>query len=169
MQRPLDLGSYVTVATPEIRPLQRHPSLATLDYVHLRHFPNRVFQADCAICSDGYSANLGFSCKKCSNSIGGIVVAIVFTLVVAVAVIPIVSYLLSPELGPGTKRACIGRLVGYIPLNSIKIVIVAWQIVTQVRSTEKKSTLCRKIETILCKKALTPHLYRSNHKHIEYL
>ena len=110
-------------------------SLGTRPYGYLRHCRNcAVNQADCAICSDGFSGSLGFICKRCSKSIGGIVVAIVFVLAHLVAVILAVSYLLSTELDRGTQtRACVERLMRYIPMQSVKVVIVTWQIVIQVR------------------------------------
>ena len=110
-------------------------SLGTRPFVNIRHYRNcAVNRADCAICSDGFSASLGFICKICSNSIGGIFVAIVFVLVLLVALILAVSYLLSTELDRGTqRRACVERLMRCIPMQSVKIVIVTWQIVIQVR------------------------------------
>ena len=60
--------------------------------------------------------------------------AIVFVLALLVAVILAVSYLLSTELDRGTqRRACVERLMRYIPRQSVKVVIVTWQIVIQVR------------------------------------
>ena len=95
--------------------------------------PVRADQADCAICNDGYSESLGFTCNMCSDSTTGIVFATVFALALFLAVLLAVSYLLSTELERGTKRACVERLMRYIPVQSIKVVIVAWQIVIQVR------------------------------------
>ncbi|CAN0240478.1 unnamed protein product [Ascophyllum nodosum] len=37
--------------------------------------------------------------------------------------------------GAWNKRACVKQLMRYIPVQSIKIVIVAWQIVVQVRQS----------------------------------
>ena len=60
--------------------------------------------------------------------------AIVFVLALLVAVILAVSYLLSTELDRGIqRRACVERLMRYIPMQSVKVVIVTWQIVIQVR------------------------------------
>ena len=83
--------------------------------------------------------------------------AIVLALVLVAAMITAVSYLLSPELGHGTNGACIGQLVGYLPLYSIKVVIVVWQIVTQVRSVAEVYTLPKK-QDIMCWQALVPCL-----------
>ena len=110
-------------------------SLGMRPFVNFRHCRNcAINQADCAICSDGFSGSFGFICKRCSNSIGGVVVAIVFVLAFLVAVILAVSDLLSTELDRGTqRRACVERLMRYIPMQSVKVVIVTWQIVIQVR------------------------------------
>ena len=60
--------------------------------------------------------------------------AIVFALALLVAVILVVSYLLSTEVDRGTqRRACVERLMRYIPMQSVKVVVVTWQIVIQVR------------------------------------
>ena len=59
--------------------------------------------------------------------------AIVFALALFLAVILVVSYLLSTELERRTERVCVERLMRYIPMQSVKVVIVKWQIVTQVR------------------------------------
>ena len=69
----------------------------------------------------------------CFDSTSGIVFAIVFALALFLAILLAVSYLLSTELEPGTKRASVVRLMRYIPIQSIKVVIVACQIVIQVR------------------------------------
>ena len=69
----------------------------------------------------------------CSDSTSVIVVAIVFALALLVAVMLAVSYLLLTELDRGTQRACVKRLMRYIPMQSVKVVIVTWQIVIQVR------------------------------------
>ena len=60
---------------------------------------------------------------------------IVFALALLVGVIlAVVSYLLLTELDRGIqRRASVERLMRYIPMQSVKIVIVTWQIVIQVR------------------------------------
>ena len=58
---------------------------------------------------------------------------ILIALMLLVAAILATSHLLSTELELGTKRTCVHRLVQCIPLQSVKVVIVAWQIVVQVR------------------------------------
>lgn len=48
------------------------------------------------------------------------------------AMVFLVSYLVSGKL-EGTRRGVVNRIRHYIPFQSIKIVIVSWQILTQVR------------------------------------
>lgn len=88
---------------------------------------------DCSICSEGYTEQLSFRCGKCpENSAGGIAVAVVLAVVVLLVAAAAVSYLMSGEAGVSRERGVIERLTQYIPLQSVKIVIVAWQILTQV-------------------------------------
>ena len=58
------------------------------------------------------------------------------TIVVAVVIViilpAVVVFLVSREVVIGSWRAFFGRLVRYVPLQTIKIIIVAWQILTQV-------------------------------------
>ena len=97
-----------------------------------RRSPHCYVETDCAICSEGYTAQFGFVCNKCSSSTAGIVLAaflaVVAALIVAVAV---VSYATSGE-GNGKGQGLVERVARYIPLQSVKIVIVVWQILTQV-------------------------------------
>ena len=44
------------------------------------------------------------------------------------------TYMLSTYLEHGMATTLVERLMRYVPVQSIKIVIVAWQIVPQVRS-----------------------------------
>eukprot|EP00903_Cladosiphon_okamuranus_P005767 g5717.t2 len=84
----------------------------------------------CAICSEGYTAQLGFVCSKCSSSTAGVALAVVLAVVALVAAVAVESYA-TTGAGDGGGRGWVDRVVRYIPLQSIKIVIVAWQILTQ--------------------------------------
>lgn len=91
--------------------------------------------ADCSVCSDGYVGNLGFSCTECVEGTGGIVLAVAVSVIVLFAAVVIVTYLVSGELeDDGT--GFLDRARRYLPLKSIKIVVVVWQIITQVRGVE---------------------------------
>ena len=56
----------------------------------------------------------------------------VVAVVALFVVIAVVSYATTGE-GNGKGRGLVERVARYIPLQSVKIVIVAWQILTQVR------------------------------------
>ncbi|CAM9468153.1 unnamed protein product [Ectocarpus sp. 6 AP-2014] len=89
----------------------------------------------CGICSDGYTEQLSFACSKCSeNSAGGIAVAVVLALLILFLAVAVVSYVTSGEVGMGRKGGIVERVTRYIPLQSLKIVIVSWQILTQFTS-----------------------------------
>ena len=90
------------------------------------------FGLDCSVCSDGYTTQLGYTCDKCTDNTGGLVaVALVVMLTVLVGAAVFV-YATSVEIGCMGRGGSLGRLFRNIPLQSVKIVIVAWQILTQV-------------------------------------
>lgn len=61
------------------------------------------------------------------------VVAVLLGLAAILATVAVVSYVMSGERG-GDGRGLVERVARYIPLQSVKIVIVSWQILTQVRA-----------------------------------
>ncbi|CAN0428572.1 unnamed protein product [Ascophyllum nodosum] len=86
--------------------------------------------AYCSVCSKDYSPGLGRTCTKCSDSKVGIVLAIVLgALGTAVGVI-VTLHVLSEEK-EGTGRGIVDRITRIIPFHTLKIVVVAWQILTQ--------------------------------------
>ncbi|CAN0168925.1 unnamed protein product [Ectocarpus sp. 12 AP-2014] len=89
----------------------------------------------CSVCSDGYSEQLGFVCRKCPESNkGGIAILVVLAVGALIVLAAIYSYVTSGEAGMGMGRGWIERVTRYIPLQSVKIVIAAWQILTQFTS-----------------------------------
>lgn len=89
---------------------------------------------DCSVCSDGYTAEPGFSCVRCSEHAGGVAVAAVLGVVALLGAVVMVSYILSGEVA-GRGTGIVARLTRFVPLQSVKIVVVAWQILTQVRAS----------------------------------
>ncbi|CAM9147480.1 unnamed protein product, partial [Ectocarpus fasciculatus] len=87
----------------------------------------------CAICSDGYTARLGMTCSKCSDSAGGIVLGVSASVAGLLFIVAVASYAASGESG-GRARGVVERAGRFVPLQSVKIVIVAWQILTQFTS-----------------------------------
>lgn len=84
---------------------------------------------DCSVCSKGYGAPLAYTCRRCSDvnvTLVAVALAIVLLAVVA-AVWRMVFYQQGTAAG-----GIIGRLEAVLPLQSLKIIIVAWQIVIQV-------------------------------------
>ncbi|CAM9233132.1 unnamed protein product [Scytosiphon promiscuus] len=87
----------------------------------------------CAVCSDGYTPQLGVTCSKCADEAGGIVLVATVFLVALVVAATVVSYVLSGD-GGGRMSGVVTRVAHFIPLQSVKIVIVVWQILTQFTS-----------------------------------
>eukprot|EP00752_Nemacystus_decipiens_P002518 g2363.t1 len=85
----------------------------------------------CSVCSDGYTAQLGYTCNKCSDSTGGTLVVAVVVVVAVAVVMAVITYVVSGEVGCMAHGGSLGRLFRKIPLQSVKIVVVVWQILTQ--------------------------------------
>ncbi|CAM9458195.1 unnamed protein product [Ectocarpus sp. 8 AP-2014] len=87
----------------------------------------------CSVCSVDYSTTLSFTCTECVDSDGGITIMIVAAVFVLGGVIVLCMYLVSGGLD-GAGKGIIHRLTQRLPLQSIKIVVVVWQILTQFTS-----------------------------------
>lgn len=126
------LGCYPVAVTNVDEPLDT-PKGSRFYGIYLPLFWQLPFRADCSTCSNGYTAQLGFTCSNCSeNSAGGIAVAVVLAVVALFVAAAVVSYVMSGEAGLGAGRGVIERLTRHLPLQFVKLVIVAWQILTQV-------------------------------------
>ena len=88
----------------------------------------------CSICSDGYSEHLSFSCRKCSeDNVDTIVVVTLLSIASLVAIVFLASYLTSSSV-TDSKWGPVSMVKRYIPLQSFKILVVTWQILTQFSS-----------------------------------
>ncbi|CAN0225140.1 unnamed protein product, partial [Scytosiphon promiscuus] len=87
----------------------------------------------CAVCSDGYSPQLGFTCMDCSGSICGIMSLVLLSIAGVLITLAVLTYLM-PREGKGGSLGRVERIARYIPLQSFKIIIVSWQILTQFTS-----------------------------------
>ncbi|CAN0460501.1 unnamed protein product, partial [Ectocarpus sp. 12 AP-2014] len=87
----------------------------------------------CSICSDGYASNLGYTCSKCFSRSGGIVFAVGMAVLAVFVAVVVIMYIMSGEAGE-RRIYVLERLGWYVPLQSVKIVVVSWQIVTQFAS-----------------------------------
>ena len=88
--------------------------------------------SDCSVCSKTYAPGLNFSCQKCSDGTKGIAITLVIMVLLIAFGLAISSYLVSAEVG-GAGRGIVDRAMRWVPMQSIKIIVVAWQILTQVR------------------------------------
>lgn len=57
--------------------------------------------------------------------------AAVVSVIALVVVVSVMLHVMSPEV-EGAGRGIFGRVLRHVPLQPVKIVIVAWQIITQV-------------------------------------
>lgn len=87
------------------------------------------------MCDKDYTPSLGFACNKCSDDAASIAVAALVALVSVLLVVGAFVYAmsgkdrgLSTRTGKKIMATCMRRL------NSMKILIIVWQIITQVRS-----------------------------------
>eukprot|EP00903_Cladosiphon_okamuranus_P011652 g10960.t1 len=85
----------------------------------------------CSVCKEGFMAGLGFRCTECPGKEPRIVIAVALATVGVGAVVVAVLYLVSGEVG---GEGIVDRVVRHVPLNSLKILIVLWQILTQFAS-----------------------------------
>lgn len=110
------------------------------------HTYNDVFmwRTDCSICKEGFMTSLGFKCTKCLDREWRIVIAAVVLAVGTGAMFVVVLYQVS---GKTRGNGLVDGAVRLVPLNSLKILVVAWQIVTQVRlyfrTNHSAKSLCR--------------------------
>lgn len=100
--------------------------------------------SDCAVCTDGYARGLGNLCLKCSEErrSGVIALASVFIVVIVAAIVThIPSLAFDTEAGSFLPRRVLemarSRFKGARMYQAFKIVVVSWQIVTQVSSTHR--------------------------------
>lgn len=83
------------------------------------------------MCREGFSASLVFTCSKCVEDRSGIAILVVVALFFLGAAVTLYMYLVSGETG--AYRGIIRRFTEGLPLQSFKIIVVVWQILTQVR------------------------------------
>eukprot|EP00904_Undaria_pinnatifida_P008212 jgi/Undpi1/4520/HiC_scaffold_18.g07874.m1 len=82
----------------------------------------------CAICTDDYAWTSAYSCSKCSSG-EGIAVTVAALLVALVVFAAVIFYLASNT--SDTNKTRFGDLLQTLPLQGLKPLVVAWQILTQ--------------------------------------
>lgn len=79
---------------------------------------------------------MAFECTKCSSG-EGVAVAVIVVSALGVAGAALVVYLVSNEREEDGGRGFIVRVKDKVSFRSLKIVIVVWQILTQVKLCEE--------------------------------
>lgn len=95
---------------------------------------------DCAVCSEGYAESLSYTCTDCSDR-KATVVAFVALPVAVIAGLAFLTFMVSKE-GDAPPVRRYHRLKQLLPLQSLKIVIVVWQILTEVSQSPGYLLLC---------------------------
>ncbi|CAN0016960.1 unnamed protein product [Ectocarpus fasciculatus] len=87
----------------------------------------------CAVCETDYSPSLAHICPHCSSSRrqGLMVIAAIAVIVTVFAFVAIFQYMLSTEHEEGMLGCFRRRVLGAVPVESLKIIVVVWQILTQ--------------------------------------
>ena len=84
------------------------------------------------VCDEKYFKGPGFTCTKCSANMWVRMAPVVVAAVVSVlTTFAVLTYLVLTE-GDGTSHRIMTRLLRRFPRHSVKTIIIAWQILTQV-------------------------------------
>lgn len=92
--------------------------------------------ADCSTCLEGYSPGIGYICRRCSGGIGSIIVTVTI-LVSAVAVALLVLFFWIHDKSTGGGQGLLTSMRRQ--LLSLKIVIIVWQVTTQVKTNDRRN------------------------------
>lgn len=96
--------------------------------------------SDCSACTGGYAAAVMYTCSDCSAN-RGLVFGVVVLVIAVLLLFTVIFYLTKKELGVGANRTTadrgaasgtLHRLKHLLPLHAVKIIVVVWQILTQV-------------------------------------
>ena len=112
--------------------------------LHSQSIPGLVFVlsrarvnilTDCALCETGYSPSLSHTCTQCSSSRRqGTIAAVVIAAIIAAVLSVVTSFnlLLSTEVEERNTGWFHRRVLEAVPVQALKIIVVVWQILTQV-------------------------------------
>lgn len=100
-----------------------------------------MYSTDCSVCTENYVTGLGYTCEKCTISrTGSIALAVILSVLCIVAGASIIMFLVERKT-EGTRRGVVVLVTRYIPTHSVKIIIVVWQILTQVGGEHEISVI----------------------------
>ena len=108
-------------------------------------FLARPSAVDCAVCSQGYAGTLYYYCSKCSEASS--IVSYVCTIIIAGLLGPLVAYYMVSIEELRTSWVSFDRVKAVLPLQSVKIIVISWQIVTQVRTVDEA---CSNAASLYC-------------------
>lgn len=86
--------------------------------------------ADCSICSDGHFSSASSTCNECSSSITGVVVTTILGVLIVLFLVFFLRYMVYGKW-KSYDEGVVASWARHV-LPCLKIVIVAWQILTQV-------------------------------------
>lgn len=93
---------------------------------------------DCAVCASGYTAGISHTCYACDGATAAAAKAAAITLMLISALVLLSAYKYLTSAGTSdvpeqsSLHACLSRIKQAFPLQAVKILIVAWQIITEV-------------------------------------
>lgn len=88
-----------------------------------------------------YAPTLVYACTKCSRDDVGMGVTVVLLAFAVLLGTSFVAFMVSKD-AEDSRWQIVSRLGSRLPRQSLKIVIVAWQIVTQVRGFNRTRSVC---------------------------
>lgn len=107
------------------------------------------------MCSYGYVSTFGSKCNECYDRDSGIALAAVVAVIAMVACAMFLVYMMSTELD-GPSRKFLAVMTKHTPMQTIKIIIVAWQILTQVSTALKITRLWTLLDNSLLSYRYSP-------------
>lgn len=87
--------------------------------------------ADCAVCRKGFASRIQYKCARCKEREVGEVVVGVFATAISLTIFALLWYMVSVTAGI-EENGFLRTFMKYVPVQGLKIVIVVWQIITQV-------------------------------------
>lgn len=111
------------------------------------------------MCSEGFVSRVQYACDSCAGEDGATAVIVILAILLSIFLLVLLWFLLSAN-ATVEQNGIISRVTKNLPIQSLKIVIVVWQILTQVSACTLGIVLA--VSIIVC---LAPHFFvvKSNH------
>ena len=114
-------------------------------YLYVFIAPRFLSAPVCAVCADGYTSGLAYTCSECNEErrIAAIATPTIVLLTVVAMFVRRFTFLRSSggqtvaeETSPGGDNARDQRFIGAPATQALKILLVSWQIVTQASAND---------------------------------